>query len=211
MEIITILNQVAFENTYILVNDQAALLVDPGSNEEKILKTLENLKKPLVAILLTHTHYDHIMSLDSVRNTYPDAPVYVSEKEASWLLSPLDNLSGQIRHADLPDIITKPAECFFQYEKTYHISGFSFDVLETPGHSIGGVSFVFPKEQLIISGDALFYEGIGRYDLPTGNQQQLITSIQTKLFKLPNHFTVYPGHGPKTSISHEKNFNPFLN
>ncbi|AGM99091.1 MBL fold metallo-hydrolase [Streptococcus iniae] len=211
MEIITILNQVAFENTYVLVNDQAALLIDPGSNDTKILKTLEAIQKPLVAILLTHTHYDHIMSLDVVRKTYPDVPVYVSEKEASWLFSPLDNLSGQIRHADLPDIITKPADHFFQYEKLYELSGFSFEVRETPGHSIGGVSFVFTKDQLLISGDALFYEGIGRYDLPTGNHQQLITSIQTKLFSLPNHFTVYPGHGPKTTIGHEKNFNPFLN
>lgn len=128
MEIITILNQVAFENTYVLVNDQAALLIDPGSNDTKILKTLEAIQKPLVAILLTHTHYDHIMSLDVVRKTYPDVPVYVSEKEASWLFSPLDNLSGQIRHADLPDIITKPADHFFQYEKLYELSGFSFEV-----------------------------------------------------------------------------------
>ncbi|WP_203265995.1 MBL fold metallo-hydrolase [Streptococcus uberis] len=210
MKIITILNDIASENTYILVNQESVIVIDPGSNAKKILKTIQDEKKPVSAILLTHTHYDHIMSLDLVRKTFENPPVYVSSKEASWLYNPKDNLSGHIRHNDIPDIITTPAENLFQYQKDYHIGGFTFAVRETPGHSIGGVSIIFNKEEVIFSGDALFKESIGRYDLPTGNYQQLIDSIKNQLFTLPNPFTVYPGHGQKTSIGHEKNMNPFL-
>ena len=83
-------------------------------------------------------------------------------------------------------------------------------MVQTPGHSWGGVSFVFPKEELVITGDALFRETIGRYDLPTGNFDQLISGIKDKLLTLPGHYQVYPGHGRDTTISHEKVFNPFL-
>ena len=83
-------------------------------------------------------------------------------------------------------------------------------MVQTPGHSWGGVSFVFPEEELVITGDALFRETIGRYDLPTGNFDQLIQGIKDKLLTLPGHYRVYPGHGRDSTISHETVFNPFL-
>ncbi|HGP7919581.1 TPA: MBL fold metallo-hydrolase [Streptococcus pneumoniae] len=117
------------------------------------------------------------------------------------------------------------------YENTYYLEGekhlivvdpgshweairqtleeFRFKVLPTPGHSIGGVSLVFPDAHLVLTGDALFRETIGRTDLPTGSMEQLLHSIQTQLFTLPN-YDVYPGHGPATTIAHEKAFNPFF-
>ena len=98
----------------------------------------------------------------------------------------------------------------FQYDTAYDLDGFQFQVVQTPGHSWGGVSFVFPKEELVITGDALFRETIGRYDLPTGNFDQLIQGIKDKLLILPGHYRVYPGHGCDTTINHEKVFNPFL-
>ena len=184
--------------------------MDPGSDGDKILSKVKSFEKPVVAILLTHTHYDHIMSLDLVRDTFDNPPVYVSEKEASWLYSPLDNLSGLGRHDDMLDVIMKPADDFFEYGKTYDIDGFHFTVVETPGHSWGGVSFIFPNDEVILSGDALFRETIGRTDLPTSNFDDLISGIRQNLFTLPNHYQVYPGHGMATTISHEKNFNPFF-
>ncbi len=210
MKIYTILNPIARENTYLLVNDDAIIVVDPGSDGDKILSKVKSFEKPVVAILLTHTHYDHIMSLDLVRDTFDNPPVYVSEKEASWLYSPLDNLSGLGRHDDMLDVIMKPADYFFEYGKTYDIDGFHFTVVETPGHSWGGVSFIFPNDEVILSGDALFRETIGRTDLPTSNFDDLISGIRQNLFTLPNHYQVYPGHGMATTISHEKNFNPFF-
>lgn len=203
-------NKVAAENTYYLENDHHLLVVDPGSDWEMIEKTIRELNKPIAAIFLTHTHYDHIMSLELVRKTFGNPPVYVSEKEESWLYSPLDNGSGQPRHDDLPDIICQPAEHFFQYEKDLDLADFHFRVVETPGHSWGSVSLIFPEEKVVLTGDALFRGTIGRTDLPTGNFDQLISSIKEKLMTLPGHYRIYPGHGLDSSISHERLFNPFL-
>ncbi|MGG6797374.1 UNVERIFIED_CONTAM: MBL fold metallo-hydrolase [Streptococcus canis] len=210
MKVITITNPVAGENTYLLETEKASLLVDPGSNGKRIIDQIKKLNKPLAAILLTHTHYDHIMSLEEVRQAFDRPPVYVAQEEESWLYTPEMNLSGLIRHADLPDIICQPAEEIFQYQTDYNIADCQFTVVPTPGHSAGGVSFIFPKEDVVFTGDALFRESIGRTDLPTGNYEQLIHSIKTQLFSLPNHYQVYPGHGPSTTISHEKNGNPFF-
>lgn len=210
MKITTITNEIASENTYILENKNSLIIIDPGSNGQDILSSIARIDKPIAAILLTHTHYDHIISLDLVRAHYDWPSVYVSPKEASWLFTPKDNLSGLIRHADIPDVITKPAEELFISGKNYHVDDFNFTVLETPGHSIGGVSFVFDEEEIVITGDALFFESVGRSDLPTGDFDQLSKSIKEKLFTLPNHYQVFPGHGKPTTIGHEKNFNPFL-
>ena len=210
MKIHRTINKIAFENTYYLENDQALILVDPGSDKEVIERKLTDLKKTVKAILLTHTHYDHIMSLEYFRQLLDYPPVYVSEKEASWLYQPKDNLSGLARHDDLPDVICQPADHFFQTQKNYDISDFHFYVLETPGHSIGSLSFVFPEDHLVLTGDALFKETIGRCDLPTGDFATLIQSIEKELMTLPSHYQVYPGHGSSTSIHHERLFNPYL-
>lgn len=94
MKIRRILNPVAQENTYILENDTACLVIDPGSDTSAILAELKASDKPVAAILLTHTHYDHIMSVEAVRQAYNHPPVYVAEAEKDWLLNPIDNLSG---------------------------------------------------------------------------------------------------------------------
>ena len=190
MKIYRTVNPVAYENTYYLENDHSLILIDPGSDWATIQKQLDRIGKPIVAILLTHTHYDHIMSLEKVRQT--------------------DNLSGLDRHADLEDIVCKEADFLYDIRSDYQIADFHFYVLETPGHSAGGVSIVFPEDHLVLSGDALFRETIGRTDLPTGNATQLLSSIREELFTLPSSYTVYPGHGPETSIGHEKMFNPFF-
>lgn len=210
MKIHKTINPVAYQNTYYLENKDHLLVIDPGSDWPTIKATIEAIGKPITAILLTHAHYDHIISLDLVREQFDQPPVYIAESEASWLFTPKLNLSGLARHDDLPDVICQPAEHFFQYENPYQLDGFAFEVRPTPGHSIGGISLVFPREELVITGDALFRESIGRTDLPTGNSQQLLTSITEQLFTLPSHYMIYPGHGQETSISHEKVYNPFF-
>ncbi|MDY3024742.1 MBL fold metallo-hydrolase [Streptococcus hyovaginalis] len=210
MKIHTIINTVAGENTYLLESDHGVLVIDPGSDWPKIETTLQEIQKPVLAILLTHTHYDHIMSVEAVRQHFNQPPLYVSEKEASWLQSPEDNLSGLPRHDDMANIVVAPAEYTFELRKLYTIGNFSFTVVPTPGHSWGSVSFIFSSEETIFSGDALFKETIGRTDLPTGNFDELISGIRQELFTQPNHFAVYPGHGHSTTIAHEKNFNPYF-
>ena len=209
MKIRRILNPVAQENTYILENDTACLVIDPGSDTSAILAELKAIDKPVAAILLTHTHYDHIISVEAVRQAY-NPPDYVTEAERDWLMSPIDNLSGLPRHDDMEDVIVNPAEHYFDFTEDYNIKNFQFKVVPTPGHSIGGVSFIFDWEETVFSGDSLFKETIGRWDLPTGNHEQLLTSIQEQLFTLPNHYKVFPGHGWDTTIGHEKVFNPYF-
>ncbi|GGE25397.1 MBL fold metallo-hydrolase [Streptococcus himalayensis] len=209
MKIHTTLNTQAYQNTYYLENETHLLIIDPGSDWEVIRSKIEEINKPISAILLTHAHYDHIMSLDLVRKQFGAPPVYISEKEGDWLYTPTYNRSGLPMHDDIPDVILQPAEHFFAIQTPYHLDGFHFYVLETPGHSIGSVSLVFPDDRMVLSGDALFFEAIGRFDLYTGDKDTLLTSIKTQLFTLPN-YDVYPGHGPATTISHEKLFNPFF-
>ncbi|WP_170239121.1 MBL fold metallo-hydrolase [Streptococcus suis] len=210
MKIHKSVNQVATQNTYYIENDSHLLVVDPGSDWNKIQATIEKIGKPITAILLTHTHYDHILSLDILRETYGFPPVYVAESEASWLYTPEMNLSGLPRHDDMENVVCKPAEQVFKYQEDYQLDGFHFKVVPTPGHSIGGVSFIFPEAKAVVTGDALFRENIGRTDLPTSNFDDLIAGIQEHIFTLPNHYTVHPGHGQNTTVAHEKNFNPFF-
>ena len=211
MKIQMIRNTIAAENTYVISNDKATIIIDPGSETEQIISLINQLDTPVVAILLTHTHYDHIMSVDPVREL-TKVPVYVSELEADWLYTPTLNLSGLPRHDhDLPNVVVKAAEYTFEIDQPYQISGFSFTVLATPGHSQGGVSFVFEDEQVVFTGDALFSGTIGRTDLNTGDLATLKQSIITQLFTLPSHFHVFPGHGPQTTIDIEKHTNPFFN
>ncbi|EOS7772717.1 MBL fold metallo-hydrolase [Enterococcus hirae] len=195
------------ENCYLVYNDEALLIIDPGEDAAKIKTQIEKTQQQPVAILLTHTHYDHIGAVEKLRQFY-QIPVYVSPLEQSWLGDPILNLSGLGRHDDIANIIVSPAEYEFEM-KPYRLGNMTFRVIPTPGHSIGSVSFIF--DDFVVSGDALFKGSIGRTDLYTGNLEQLLHSIQTQLFVLPDEFAVYPGHGDATTIEHEKRTNPFFN
>ncbi|MGX7245210.1 MBL fold metallo-hydrolase [Enterococcus quebecensis] len=195
------------ENCYLIYNENNLLIIDPGAEAEKIVSLIEKTNKKPLAILLTHTHYDHIGAVEELRHHY-HIPVYVSPLEQEWLSNPTLNLSGLGRHDDIADIIVQPAEIEFELTD-YDLGGIKFSVVPTPGHSIGSLSFVF--DDFVITGDALFKGSIGRTDLHTGDMQQLLHSINTYLFTLPDEFPAYPGHGDATTIEHEKKNNPFFN
>ncbi|MFV0561236.1 MAG: MBL fold metallo-hydrolase [Enterococcus sp.] len=194
------------ENCYLIYNDEALLIVDPGNDGSFLIDEITRTQQQPVAILLTHTHYDHIGAVEQLRTHY-HIPVYVSPKEQSWLGDPILNLSGLNRHSDIANVIVRPAEYEFEL-KEYTLGNMTFQVVATPGHSTGSVSFIF--DDFVLSGDALFRGSIGRTDLHTGNLEQLLTSIRTQLFILPDEFVVYPGHGDATTIEHEKATNPFF-
>ncbi len=194
------------ENCYILYSENQALIIDPGDETSKIKDQIEELGVRPIAILLTHTHYDHISSLEDIRVDY-DVPVYVSPKEQDWLGDPSANLSVNKPY----EVIAKPADHLFSSLETLKIGPFTFDVVPTPGHSPGGVSFIFHEDQFVISGDALFKESIGRTDLPGSEPKRLLDGIRKHLFTLPANYAVYPGHGRDTSIGHEKAANPYFN
>lgn len=195
------------ENCYLIYNDEVLLVVDPGDEAEKLMKAIDDTKKKPLAILLTHTHYDHIGAVEPLRKHY-NIPVYVHEKEQSWLQDPEKNLSGLWRHNDIEDIIVQPAECEWEF-KNYDLGGIQFRVVPTPGHSWGSVSLIF--DNFVVCGDALFKDSVGRSDLPTGNYDELLDGIKQYLFVLPDEYQVYPGHGPTTTIGREQACNPHFN
>lgn len=193
-------------NCYIIHDKKDALIIDPGAEAEKIEKAILDLNVNPIAILLTHTHYDHIGAIDEIRDNY-DLPVYVSAEEKDWLADPSKNLSGLLGNP----IIVEEANQLFNPDETLTIGSFRFQVLATPGHSPGGVSFVFAEGKFVISGDALFAGGVGRTDLAGSEPSELLVGIREQLFTLPEDYTVYSGHGLKSTIGKEINTNPFFN
>jgi hydroxyacylglutathione hydrolase len=194
-------------NNYVLWNDNLeGLIIDPGSEGSRINVYIKENNIIPKAILLTHAHFDHIGGIEEVRNQW-NVPVYVHKNEADWLVDP--NLNGSSIFP-VEDIRTNPAEVLFEREELATVGSFTFQVLETPGHSPGSVSFYFDDAAVVFSGDALFQGSIGRTDLPGGNHQQLLASIHDKLLVLPENTIVASGHGPETTIHNEMDTNPFL-
>ncbi|MFC6463756.1 MBL fold metallo-hydrolase [Marinilactibacillus sp. GCM10026970] len=193
------------ENCYIIYQGDKALIVDPGDETSKIKNEIEELGVLPVAILLTHTHFDHIGSLEAIRVDY-DIPVYVSPEEQEWLGDPELNLSNHKPFS----VTASPAEYLFDPIETLTIEGFAFDVVPTPGHSPGSVSFIFHEDAFVIAGDALFKGSVGRTDLPGSEPSVLLDGIRKHLFILADDYAVYPGHGPDTTIGYEKHTNPYF-
>lgn len=195
-------------NCYCIHNEKECIIFDPGAGEDYLINWLDERKLKPLAVFLTHAHFDHIGAVDIVRENY-SSPVYIHELEAEWLLDPVLNGSQTFFPNQL--VRTKPADQIIYDEKIITIGPFTFEVFETPGHSPGSVSYYVKEEGIIISGDTLFNGSIGRTDLPGGDYQQLMKSINEKLLTLPEHTICLPGHGPVTTIAQEKQKNPFLN
>jgi glyoxylase-like metal-dependent hydrolase (beta-lactamase superfamily II) len=194
------------ENTYLLSEGDEYLLIDPGfSSETEYQQVKTAITGELKAVVLTHAHVDHVMGLSRVKNDF-DVPVYLNNEDR-FLWENFGNQAqmfglNQTGFSFVPDEL--PAEGNFK------IGQFEFECLYTPGHSPDHVSLYFEDEEIVIAGDALFKESIGRTDLYQGNFEVLEKSIREKLFALPENTTVYPGHGPTTTIGYEKNNNPFV-
>ncbi|HAM80218.1 MBL fold metallo-hydrolase [Ornithinibacillus bavariensis] len=192
-------------NCYIVYHGNQAIIIDPGEEANRIMEWLTENKLVPLAILLTHAHFDHIGAVEDLRNHFT-IPVYVHPNEASWLSEP--SLNGSVLFLR-KEVKTREAEILIE-PGLLQIGPFEFEILYTPGHSPGSVSFYWKKEKKLISGDVLFNQGIGRTDLPGGDFNVLKESILYKLYQLPDDITVYPGHGPSTTIGDEKRLNPFI-
>ncbi|MBM7577582.1 MBL fold metallo-hydrolase [Jeotgalibacillus terrae] len=194
-------------NAYILYNDhKECLIIDPGEEPEKIKQFISKKELNPVAILLTHAHFDHIGALEAIRSHYK-IDVYMHIQEKSWLQDPDKNGSGLFQ--GITPITASPAENLWEREESSQIGNFRFELMHTPGHSPGSISFYFRESSILISGDVLFKGSIGRTDLPGGNMDILMQSIK-KLLTLDSHTYVLSGHGPVTTLSDENRQNPFL-
>lgn len=196
-------------NCYILEDEKTneALIIDPGSEPEKIAAIVEEKELHPLAILLTHAHFDHIGALDPARNRWR-IPAYLHKNESDWPSDPKKN--GSAFFSMTKEVRIRPAEKTLTQENALTIGPFSFDVIETPGHSPGGVSFYFAHDQAVFCGDALFNGSIGRSDGYGADGLQLLKSIREKLLTLPEETAVFPGHGFSTTVGQEAETNPFL-
>lgn len=198
------------ENTYLVVKDGKCLIIDPGNyyDEENftIKKFIDDNSLIPEFILITHVHIDHVLGIKYLADEY-SIDTFIPHSE-------LDFHDNMINYASM-----------FGFEKYSHqknvklidetsqlnFKDIPIEILSLPGHSPGHLGFYFREDKLCFSGDVLFRNSIGRTDLPGGNYDVLIESIKNKLFLLGHNDTIFPGHGPITTIDEEKKNNPFLN
>lgn len=192
-------------NCYFLYEEgkDKVIFIDPADQGDIIYQKLTEAGFEVAAILLTHAHFDHIWGCNELREK-SGALVYAYEAEKELCESSDKNVSEMAGRA-----YTVTVDEYLKDGQTVTIEGMTFQVIATPGHTIGSCCYYFKKDKILISGDTLFAESIGRTDLPTGSSSALVSSFSEKLGILPEDVQVYPGHGPDTTIGHEIKYNPF--
>jgi glyoxylase-like metal-dependent hydrolase (beta-lactamase superfamily II) len=198
-----------FETNCYVVSEAGSdecFVVDAGFGSSRLTEIIRDNKLKPTALVLTHAHLDHIGGVRSLRETFPELPIWIHEKETQWLLDPVLNLSAA---AGMPVTAPKCDRVLHEGEEL-DLPGGPWKVLHTPGHSPGSVTLVSPKHGVAFVGDALFAGSIGRTDFPGCSFEQLQQSIREKLYTLPTETVCFPGHGPETQIGREMKTNPFV-
>lgn len=184
-------------------SDKIGVIIDPGDEDQLILERIRQYDITPKAILLTHGHADHIAAVEPLKNEF-NAKLYIGEGDEEMLTSPSANVSAMMGF----QITCPPADLILKGGETLEFGSLKFSVFKTPGHSRGGVCYF--SEKALFCGDTLFMGSIGRTDLPGGNYEQLIESIEQNILTLPDDIFCYPGHGPATTVGRERSSNPFL-
>jgi glyoxylase-like metal-dependent hydrolase (beta-lactamase superfamily II) len=209
LEIQTIESMPFSENSYVVWRRERrdAVVFDPGLEPELITEFLRDQGLDVVAILNTHGHADHIAGNLALKHAYPLALLLIGAGDDFMLTNPMANLSAPFGY----DVISPPADRLLREGDVIELAGLKFAVLEIPGHSPGHIVYLLREEPMIVfGGDVLFRDSIGRTDFPGGSLDKLRDGIHGKLFTLPDSTVIYPGHGPVTTIGHEKQHNPFV-
>jgi hydroxyacylglutathione hydrolase len=195
------------ENCFLFRRDGAdrGLIVDPGDEPEKLLGAVDALGVSLDGILLTHTHFDHVGAVAPVARA-TGAEVWVPEIEKPVLA----DINSFVPFPGFGPFESYDAEHTLRGGEKLELAGFEIDVVCTPGHSPGHVTFSIPDEEVLFSGDVLFQGSVGRTDLPGGDWPTLLESIRSLVDSFPAETTVYPGHMGITTLGAERASNPFL-
>lgn len=192
-------------NVYLVVDERTkkAVLIDATALSDEIIKTVKELGAKVEYILLTHGHFDHVMGVNALKKALnTEAVIHKDDLPVS------DNVNEFTRLFGLPDSEMPKYELFIKDGDTITVGDMKINVIHTPGHTEGGVCYLIDDK--LFSGDTLFRESIGRTDLFGGSFDKLSQSIKNKLFSLNDNITVYPGHGPLTTIGHEKKYNELV-
>jgi glyoxylase-like metal-dependent hydrolase (beta-lactamase superfamily II) len=197
------------ENTYVIYNSKGiGFIVDPGcydaSEELELKHFIDSNAIKIQSIVTTHGHVDHVLGIQYCKQTF-NAPLYIyPEDEATFKSVAVYAPSYGFVHYEEASI-----DGYLSLDKPFVVDDMSFTLLYVPGHAPGHIAFYNEANGFCLAGDVLFKESIGRSDLPGGNHETLIHSIHNQMFRLPSQTIVYPGHGPHTTIIHEKKYNPY--
>jgi hydroxyacylglutathione hydrolase len=194
-------------NCTILADEETreAIVVDPGDEISRIHRRLTSLGLTLKQILITHAHIDHVGGALKLK-ALTGAPIYLNEAD----LPLLQMMSAQATWLGIETPETAPPDEALTDGRRVGLDNYPAQVVHTPGHTQGSICLHFAPLKMVLAGDTLFAGSIGRTDLPGGNYEQIIESINSRLLNLPNETTVVPGHGPATTIGAERKTNPFL-
>ncbi len=196
------------ENCYIFGCERTrrAVVIDPGDNAPAILQLARQSDVTIEKIINTHAHLDHVLAVNEVKAA-TGAPFYLHEKDLPTLHAVPDAarlwLGAEIEPIDEPD-------AYLEHGQIIQVGDEELEVRFTPGHAPGHVVFVYHAGGLVLAGDTLFQDSIGRFDLPGADGPTLFKSIREQLFSLPDDYRVYPGHGGATTIGRERISNPFV-
>lgn len=204
-----IINGVLLENCYFIheENEKIGFMVDPGYDTDKIINFLLKNEYKVDTILLTHAHFDHALGCHDIIEKY-GARVFMSKDDIDILYNAEHNYSNLINKTSFKKIKIHKT---LRDNEDLSFLGFWVKCISTPGHSKGGMSYYFPNEKMVFTGDTLHWGTYGRTDLYSSNIEQMKDSIKNKLFLLPNDTFVYPGHGAYTTIGKEKMQNEINN
>jgi hydroxyacylglutathione hydrolase len=196
-------------NCYIVTCDETmhTAVVDPADNGRGLAATIRETGLELTHILLTHAHFDHVGGLAQLKEEYPAVPIYIHpDAEQMLSIAPMQAAMFGLR---LPNDMPQPDKMLAEGD-VIQLGNLKLDVLYTPGHAPGHISFYNAEHHVLFSGDTLFQGSIGRTDLPGGDMKLLLQMIEEKLLVLPEETQVLSGHGPVTTVGQEKALNPFL-